>query len=567
MKRKLQDYLRTGEKGMSAAAGRALAAMESGDVLLLGSGTYHFYAEGTLEKYYCISNNDKGVKNIVFPLLHKENITIDGEGAELIFHGEILPFVLDHCKNVCVKNLKIDYAAPMYVQAKIVHAEKNYFELQFDGKEFHYEMKDGKVWIIGKDGEWEKEFCHCLTIEMDERKCPSPYKPEYITETSVGKDHGFLNSFFRSFVYEDLGNLKLAVSGDAGFTYQKGNYWIGTFHYDRKNPGIFVNASKDITLFKIDLYHALAMGVIAQLCENITLEQVNTPLREGTERFLSVCADSTHFVNCRGKIRVKNCLFTNMLDDALNIHGIYHKVLKRIDSNTFLCGIGHFQQAGILSYRPGDKVRMSNAKNGLEQAVYTVKSASLADEDKIIVKFQETCQEIDAEYVLENLSANPEIEISGCECGNNRPRGFLLNSPKKTVVENCTFYNMYEGIHIGTGIGGWYESSGVNDVTIRNNQFRNSAFAGGTAIRISPEFENMEEVKALENGIVIEGNLFVQAEKRLLYAQAADCLVFRNNRFRFEKSLPSHLSEGTDGVQLINCTAADVEKVREENNE
>ena len=554
MKRKLQDYARAGEKGLSAAVSRALDDLQSGDTLLLGKGIHHFYAEGTQKKYYCISNNDKGEKKIVFPISHKENITIDGEGAELIFHGEILPFVLDQCKEVCVKNLKMDYAAPMYVQAEIVHAEKNYYELQFDKNEFNYQVKNGKIWICGKDGEWEKEFRHCLTIEMDgHQRCPSPYKPEYITETVTEKDHGFLSRLFRPFAYKDLGNGRLGVSGDAGFTYQSGNYWIGTFHYDRKNPGIFVNESKDIYLENIDIFHALAMGVISQLCENITLDCVNTRPREGSKRFLSVCADSTHFVNCRGKIRVQNCLFTNMLDDALNIHGIYHKIMKKTDDHTILCGVGHFQQVGIMSYRKDDRIHIVDGKTGAEKAVYTVRKSELLDEESIVLETQEVFKGYEEGDVVENLSANPEIEISDCECGNNRPRGFLLSSPKKTLVENCTFYNMYEGIHIGGGSGGWYESGSVSDITIQNNQFRNSAFAGGVAINIQPEFEQMENVKHFCNGIVIKDNLFVQAEKRLLNAYASDQLVFENNRFRCDDTLPSHPADNLEGIKLINC--------------
>lgn len=554
MKRKLQDYIRAGEKGVLAAVGRALEELQSGDTLLLGAGIHHFYAEGTQKRYYCISNNDKGEKQIVFPLLYRENITIDGEGAELIFHGEILPFVLDSCKEVCIKNLKIDYAAPMYVQAKIVHAQKDYYELQFDKDEFDYRVKDGKIWICGKDGEWEKEFRHCLTIEMDgNKKSPSPYKREYITETEMGKDHGFLSSFFKTFAYQDLGDGRLGVSGDAGFEYKVGNYWIGTFHYDRKNPGIFMNESKGIRLEQIDLYHALSMGVIGQLCEDITLEQVCTSVRKGSKRFLSVCADSTHFVNCRGKICVHHCLFTNMLDDALNIHGIYHKILETKDAHTLICGVGHFQQVGIMSYRKGDRVRVVDGQTGAEKAVYTVKRAELLSEETILLETQEVCATYAPCDVIENLSANPEIEISDCECGNNRPRGFLLSSPKKTLVENCTFYNMYEGIHIGGGIGGWYESGSTENVTIQNNQFRNSAFAGGTAINIRPEFGHMDQVKHFSRGIVIKNNLFVQAEKRLLYAYASDGLVFEDNQFVQDETLPSHPSDNPDGIQMINC--------------
>lgn len=551
---RLQDYIQEGEKGLSAAVARALNALQSGDSLLLGGETLHFYRQGTQEKYFCISNNDKGVKHIVFLLEAMENVTIDGEGAELIFHGEILPFVIDKCRGLTIKNLNIDYASPMYVQARIENSKKDYFELQFDNIEFHYRERNGKIYIYNEEDQWEKEFCHCLTVEMDpESQCPVPYKLNYITETAEDTDHGFLNSLFKKIQCKDLGNGRLSVSGDVGVEHQNGNYWVGTFHYDRRNPGIFVNASKEITLDNINLYHALAMGVIAQTTENISLRKVRTILRKGSGRLLSVCADSTHFVNCRGKIMITDCVFTNMLDDAVNIHGIYHPIMQKEGEHRICCKVGHFQQAGILSYRPGDEISIVSANLGERMASYTVKEAGWISEEELWLETKETLGEWDDGYVVENLSANPEIEIRGCESGKNRPRGFLLTSPKKTVVENCTFYNMYAGIEIAGGTGGWYESGGVTDVTIRNNMFRNSAFAGSAAIRIKPEFRDKDHMRHLGSGIVIENNCFVQGDKRLLFANAVDGIIFKNNQYLCDPLFPFHGILGEDGVLFQQC--------------
>jgi hypothetical protein len=60
-------------------------------------GTYHFRARYASTKYYSISNNDSGVKAIIFPLLGFDRLTIDGGGSDFLFHGEVLPFVVDGC--------------------------------------------------------------------------------------------------------------------------------------------------------------------------------------------------------------------------------------------------------------------------------------------------------------------------------------------------------------------------------------------------------------------------------------------------------------------------------------
>lgn len=562
---RLLDYVLPGEKGLSAAAGRALADLKDGQTLKLGGGSLHFYADGTARHYYCISNNDKGHKQIVFPLLGKRDIIIDGEGAELIFHGEILPFAVDGCEHVTIRNLKVDYASPMYVQAQIVAAGKDYYELQFDQEQFHYRQRDGKIWISNDEDGWEQELRHCLTVEMDAKtQAPAPYKPEYITETESSTDNGFLSDLFHPMSYRDLGNGRLAVHGDAGFDYQVGNYWVGTFHYNRKNPGIFLHQSRDVTLRDIELYHTLAMGVIAQLCENVTLERVNTVPREGSGRLLSVCADSTHFVNCRGTIRVTGCKFTNMLDDAMNVHGIYHKILPDSGDYRLRLGVGHFQQVGILSYRPGDRIGIIDGISGACKGVYTVASAKMLSEEEILVETTEQLPQFHRQDVVENFSANPKVEVTHCECGNNRPRGFLISTWEKAVVENCTFYNMYEGILICGGVNDWYESGAVRDVTIRNNQFQNSAYAGNMAIHIMPAFGDMRQVKGFTSGIVIENNVFTQGDRRILRAWATQELVFRNNRFVQDPALPHHPQEGDDGVRFIDCEDVQYEAPKED---
>ena len=91
---KFTDLIQPGEKNSSLALSRAITALNSGDTLQLGGETLHFYKDGTSNRFIYISNNDSGEKNIVFDLNGKEDITVDGEGAELIFHGEILPFAL-----------------------------------------------------------------------------------------------------------------------------------------------------------------------------------------------------------------------------------------------------------------------------------------------------------------------------------------------------------------------------------------------------------------------------------------------------------------------------------------
>ncbi|MBY0066846.1 hypothetical protein [Empedobacter falsenii] len=55
-------------------------------------GRYDFHTEGTQSKQYYISNHDQdNPKKVGIALEGYNNITLDGQGSDFIFHGRILP--------------------------------------------------------------------------------------------------------------------------------------------------------------------------------------------------------------------------------------------------------------------------------------------------------------------------------------------------------------------------------------------------------------------------------------------------------------------------------------------
>ena len=97
------------------------ACKSAGDaVLIFKKGTYHFDSDFGKDKYCFISNNDEGLKRIVFLLEEMNNLTIDGQGSRFIFHGFINPFVINNSRNIKLKNFSIDFARPFHSEATII---------------------------------------------------------------------------------------------------------------------------------------------------------------------------------------------------------------------------------------------------------------------------------------------------------------------------------------------------------------------------------------------------------------------------------------------------------------
>ena len=431
----------------------------------------------------------------------------------------------------------MDYPHPFFFQAQITSASEKGIELTYDPVEFTAAIENGKFVFFSEEDGWSATRDRVLCCEFDkETRMPSASIPPYFVCLKQERDTSFLSHMYRYLTASQTAENRICLEGEFGHLHQVGNEWVCTFS-DRKNPGIFCNRTKDITLLNITVYAAASMGLICQLCENITLDHFNTHPRKESGRFLSVNADSTHFVNCRGFVRYEGCTFLNMMDDAGNIHGNYLKCVSMINEHTLLLTFGHPQQKGVNLFDPGDRVHLINSRNMSAAATLTVKNAKLISAEYLRLELEEelpalkghALEEDLGEYAVENFTKMPELYIHNCVCGANRPRGFLPATWKKTVITNNTFYNMHCALHFTGDCMDWYESGPVRDVMVRENKFKNSAYAGETAISISPHIEDRNAV--YHRNIIIEDNTFEMHEERFLYAANVENLIFRNNRY------------------------------------
>ena len=560
MEIRLKDYL-TGGASAVAALNQACMKMQDGDTLLLGGGRIDVYAEDAFTRHYYISNNDAGDKAIAFPLIGKNNIIIDGENADIIFHGGIMPFAVDHCSNVKICNLSIDYDQPMFSQAEIQDADSERVVLRFDGEEFCCKVRDDHLVFFssGSEIEIEKECALCLEFDKD-TKAPTAYLANYFYYSGEEKDHGFLSYMYKDVVLKELGENLIEMKGKFGQSHTPGNMWVCTYA-GRDYPGFFVTESKNVFIKNVTMYQTQAMGVICQLSENITIDHVKADMRQGSQRLLTTGADATHFVNCRGNIEIKDCKFINMMDDACNIHGIYLKDPKQESDYSIMTTYGHEQQKGLNIFRPGDIVHIINVETLEVVFASEVVESRQMEEDTLCIITKEPVPVIPDHCVAENISTAPNVHICGTETGNNRPRGFLLSSSGKILVENCKFYNMTQGINLGGEMLNWYESGAVTDVTIRNNEFHNSAYAGGVAIGIVPKIKHRESAGSFHKRVNIENNHFTMHERRLLRASNVGELRFVGNTFTCDESLPAQQAENERGILTEYCEKEIIEWV------
>lgn len=509
-------------------------------LIQLQKGRYDFYPEGAVRKTYFISNHDQdNPKTVGIELENFKNITIDGQGADLMFHGRMLPIALIESKNVKLKNLSIDFEKPQITQIRIVENDTIAGSMVFETAPWvKYAIKDSTFYNTGEG--WEMQPTSGIAFEEGTKRIvynsgDIRVGTKGVTEISAGriKAHHWKN--------------KKLIPGTM----------IAMRSWNRPSPGIFVHKGKDISFENVKVHYAEGMGLLAQLTENIYMDGFGVCLRgKDDPRYFTTQADATHFSGCKGKIISKNGLYEGMMDDAINIHGTYLKLVKRLDDHTVVGRYMHDQSYGFDWGNAGDTVQFIRSKTmELNQNPNTIASITpmRSNPEEPIKEFRiefvkELEKEIDPvnmDIGIENLTWTPSVIFTGNTIRNNRARGALFSTPKSTLVADNLFdHTSGSAILLCGDSNGWYETGSCRDLTIRNNKFINaltSMYQFTTAvISIYPEIPDLQSQKRyFHSGIRIENNEFDTFDHPILYAKSVDGLIFKHNKISTNKQYPA----------------------------
>lgn len=514
---------------------RIQAECKDGEAVILRfeEGRYNFHEKGCAEREYYISNHDQtNPKKVGLALEDMKNLTVDGQGAELIFHGRMLPVSLLRSENCTLKNLHIDFENPHISQVKVIENDPQKGIVFEPAQWVKYRItKDGFFETFG-DG-WTMRHNYGIAFEGDTKHLV------YNTSDVYCPIKGVKEIAPRRILAPEWKDQRL-VPG----TVMALRGWY------RPTPGIFLSHDVNTTIENVQVHYAEGMGLLAQLCENITLDKFGVCLRgENDPRYFTTQADATHFSGCKGKIVSRNGLYEGMMDDAINVHGTYLKVVKRVDDRTLVGRYMHNQAWGFEWGCTGDEVQFVRS-NTMELIGETNRIASIRPYDKeqidgareFLITFTEPVDAAINEksgFGIENLTWTPEVLFAGNVIRNNRARGTLFSTPKATVVEDNLFdHTSGAAVLLCGDCNGWYETGACRNVIIRKNRFVNALTNlfqfTNAVISIYPEIPNLKDQQKYfhggkDGGIVIEDNVFETFDAPILYAKSVDGLVYRRN--------------------------------------
>jgi len=517
-----------------------------------------------------ISNHDSGYHHVSAPLSGFRDFRTEGNGARFHYRDAVIPFALDNCESVSLKDFTIDWTHSLHLQAILLDADTERNRLTFRMEDTGLVLADfgGSVRYLDRTalkGRVLERGNHFFprsgevfwSQPIDWMVWQDPATGAIARDSASAILRHYDATTNRQSTMRLLDEQHFEIEG-AFYNAPPQPGWRmidkGLRYTNRCSPAIHIHGGQDIGLADITIHHCGGMGVIGELAENISLENVQVVPEKDSPRTISATADAAHFVSCSGHIELSGCHFAQMLDDGLNVHGNYLRVAGEAGGKLIL-ERAHPQHAGFAFAAPGDHIPFSRA-----DTLEVVGEAVASRIQSLNARFLELTVEDASVFghaahplVAHNLSREPDVTVQNCHVERNRGRGILATTSGTIRIENNHFEkNAMPGILVEGDAFFWHESGTVQNMHISGNTFEDYSleFPDSHLLVLSPKLESMQRSAPMHRGIVFERNRVLSSNGLLVDARSIGDLSVCQN----EIELLGELKElPPDAVRTIDC--------------
>ena len=468
-------------KGNATPAVRAaVERLENGGTLRFAKGEYHFFEEGAADVFLASVGSSTGMKKAVFHLDGLKDVTIDGGSSTFVFHGNAFPFVAERCDGVKIGNFTARVFRLPLVEFTITEKNDEGFLCRFAEGSAPYEVADGNLFFDLDEGRFDSRerviSVHAL------RYC----QIQYIASPGCHYDKDTLASTFYPVTAEDRGG------GEVFFRYcndpHPKNAGKCSFPLDEplclllasdRNRSLMAFADcRDVEVADVDVRSGVAMGIVAEMCENVRILRYNVRPDDGAH--VSLTADAIFLVDTKGCIEIAESEICWGLDDVMNIHGNYTR-LESADGRRSELAIQRFNYAGYFPYRVGEQIEFSRGKGPgksiLGRAVVAAFPKPGRDAARAEIVFDRDIPEAWIGCDVANVSHAPNVWIH-----DNFFHDFLhirLSAFADILFERNRLRNGNSAIYHDDLTGYWGECGPAHTLVVRDNDIedmRNTFF-------------------------------------------------------------------------------------------
>jgi len=486
-------------------------------------GRYDFHPDRAFRDAYQISNtNDdpEGRKAVGILLAGASHFRISGPGASLFYRGKMIEVCIDRSEDITLSALEFDYHRPTVSEFKVTAVGDGYADLQIH-KDSWYTIKDGAITWQGEG--WSDTTG--LAQELDPATSEVWRRRDPLLGLTLDEIKPFL---VRARGPHDMKPQRIYQIRDTR----------------RDCAGVFVQRSRNIAWKDVTFRFLHGLGLVNQFSENLTFDSVTIAPDEAGGRTTAAWADGLHVSGCRGRLLVKDCVFSGAHDDAINIHGTHLRVVERLPGRQVRVRFMHPQTFGFLAFHPGDEIEFVHSDSLATYGPNRIKEARLLTPRELLLTLEIPIpDEFRDDDALENVTWTPEVEIRGCTVSRIPTRGFLVTTRRPVRIENNEFLGTHmSAILVEDDARGWYESGCVRDMIIRGNRFIR---CGEPVVHINPR--NTVANEAVHRNIRIENNQYILRGTAGVKAASTRGLRVTGNTTRSEQPSDDARSVKTSG--------------------
>lgn len=472
-----------------------ISSSDEGTAICFDKGNYYFEAEGA-----CINITNK--KSLL--LCGKETVIINAsfdpttEVTQANYH-ESMTVAVRNSQNVRIEGIAFDYSCFTQVCGEIVEKKNGQTGIELDPR---FISGGGKAAITGK------EIASAVAV-LDENGAAIE---DYYASGSFAcqlKDNRF-------YVEENFGKI-----GETAVV----RFKISTA------PEFYAEKTEGLTVDNVQSYSSPAAAFLmsGEGNKDFTFNKVTVAPPENAVWRWGCNVDGI-FINCmRGELKVTDCKFVGMGDDALNVHSTAAKV----------------------SSVKGDKITLKYAYNNLPVSNTWANVGDTLNfyggDFKLLCKAKikkeffgnitlEIIEGAVAEGVfVENESLSPVLEVENVTVNGGRARAFLLQTDNVTI-KNCDISNLgLAGIIISPDISKWFEMGPSQNVTISGCSFKNVCAMGGDnckgAIFSAASHDGYQTAQRIHKNITISNNTFSDFSAPAVNLSSVNGVILRDNTY------------------------------------
>lgn len=446
---------------------RAIAACAArpGAVLDIPHGVYHFYS---------------APGGVHLPLHGLADLTVQGNGSELIFHTPVAYWDILDCTRIHLKDMVLDWAwedAPLATVGLVtaVAGDGRFLDVSFPACALVPE--DMEIRIVGPFD--PKRYTPGCPGGIEFR----PYRNSHVRPAGDAKTDEEMQRLVR-----ELSNILLPqmqrLSANALRLFTKDPGWAlrhfkagqcyNFRHFEYDGVAVRTGRSSHVTLERLTLYGCPGSGFLSSGgVHHLHFDHCRILPRPGTPRSVSVSVDCLHVGNSQGHFVIEDCDFSGAGDDCINLHDNSSMGVRRLGEHRLLAlrvtkDALQFGQSSLIELRRPD-LSPTGYTSRVEAVEYLPEQRSC-----VLTLAESLPEQLEEDSVIFNRTFHTDhYIIRNCRFTNNRARGALLQG-SHGLVENNLFENIQgAAIQIETGCENrWSEGQGVNDLLIRGNIIR-----------------------------------------------------------------------------------------------